>query len=126
MDDWLLEWARLATMHSAMEIQGSRIKQLSHVYLQRPCIHGGHTALSQDSLELVIEQSSVLVTKLDVLCRCALVICGIEKYSVESAAALLAIDPASVEGAYCAALQFLEVIGCEQFRGQNSFAAICN
>jgi hypothetical protein len=31
-----------------------------------------------------------------------------------------------VEGAYCAALQFLEVIGYEQFREQNYFAAICN
>jgi DNA-directed RNA polymerase specialized sigma24 family protein len=61
-----------------------------------------------------------------VLCRCALVLCGIEKYSTREAALLLGIDYTSVESAYCAALQFLDVIGCEQFRQENEFAAVCN
>jgi hypothetical protein len=126
LEDWSLERARLATMRSAVEIQRSRIAQLSQVYLRRSCIHGGHTALSQDSLELVMEESSVLVTRLDLLCRFALAICGIEKYSVEKAATFLGIDRTGLEGAYCAALQFLEVMGCEQFRQQNYFAAVCN
>ena len=79
-----------------------------------------------ESLELAIEKSSLLIRKLDVLCRCALVLCGIEKYSVEEAAHLLGIDYTSVQGAYCAVLEVLDVIGCEQFREENHFAAVCN
>jgi len=126
LEDWLLKWARLATIRSVVQVQRSRIAQLSLAYMRRPCTHGGHTALSQDSLELVIEESGFLISQLDLLCRCAIVICGMERRTTQEAALLLGIDAASVEGAYCAALQFLEVIGCEQFRQRDDFPAVCN
>jgi hypothetical protein len=113
-------------MRSAVEIQHSRIAQLSAVYKRRPCIHAGHEALSQDSLELVIEESNFLTSKLDVLCRYALVICGMEKKPASEAAVFLGVEPAVVESAYCNALDFLEVIGCEQLQRQDDLAAICN
>jgi hypothetical protein len=125
-EEWLLQWARLSTMRSAVEIQRSRIVQLSAVYKRRSCIHGGHKALSEDYFDLVVEESSVLVSRLDVLCRCALVLCGIEKQPAREAACFLGVDPASVENAYCAALHFLEVTGCEQLQRQDSLAAVCN
>ena len=125
-EEWLLQWARLSTMRSAVEIQHSRIVRLAAVYKRRPCIHGGHKALSEDSFDLVVEESNVLVSRLDVLCRCALVLCGIEKQPAREAAFFLGVDPASVENAYCTALHFLEVIGCEQLQRQDNLAAICN
>ena len=124
--EWLLEWVRLATIRSAVQVQQKRIAQLSSAYLQRRCIHGGHPALSSDFVELLVEESSVLIPRLDVLCRCALVICGLEKRSAYEAAGLLGIDPAGVEGAYCAAIKSLEVISCEQFQRQNDSAAVYN
>ena len=48
------------------------------------------------------------------------------KRQAHEAAFLLGVDQTSVEGAYCAAIKFLEVIGCEQFQRQNDFAAVCN
>jgi DNA-directed RNA polymerase specialized sigma24 family protein len=126
LENRLVKWGRLTTIHSAVQVQRSRIVQLFPVYLRRPCTHGRHSALVQDSIELVVETSSLLIARLDVLCRCALVLCGIEKYSTREAALLLGIDYTSVESAYCAALQFLDVIGCEQFRQENEFAAVCN
>jgi len=123
---WLLEWARLATIRSAVQIQQRRIAQLSSTYVQRRCTHRGHAALSSDWSEILVEESSVLIAKLDVLCRCALVICGLEKRSAHEAALLLGVDPISVEGAYCAAIKFLDVIGCEQLQQHNDFAAVCN
>jgi hypothetical protein len=54
------------------------------------------------------------------------VICGLEKRSAYEAAALLGIDPAGVEGAYCAAIKSLEVISCEQFQRENDSAAVYN
>ncbi len=125
-DEWLPKCACLATIRSAVQIQQRRIVQLSFAYKQRPCIHGGHTALSSDWSEILVEESSVVIARLDVLCRSALVICGLDKRSAYEAAVLLGIDPAGVEGAYCAAIKSLEVISCEQFQRQNDFAAVYN
>jgi hypothetical protein len=124
--EWLLNGACLATIRSAVQIQQRRIVQLSFAYQQHPCIHGGHKALSSDWLEILVEESSVVIERLDVLSRSALVICGLEKCSADEAAALLGIDPAGVEGAYCAAIKSLEVISCEQFQRQNDSAAVYN
>ena len=124
--EWILKCAFLATIRSAVQIQQRRIVQLSFAYQQRSCIHGGHTALSYDWRQIVVEESSVVIARLDVLCRSALVICGLESRSADEAAALLGIDPAGVEGAYCAAIKSLEVISCEQFQRRNDFAAVCN
>jgi hypothetical protein len=122
---WLLKWARLATIRSAVQIQQRRIAELSSTYNRRPCIHEGHPALSADCIEFLVTQSDV-VTRMDALCRCVLVICGIEKHSAAEAGILLALDRTTVEGAYCAALQLLEVISCEELLQQNDFVAVCN
>jgi len=123
---WPLEWARVATIRSAVQIQQQRIAQLSSAYMARPCIHRGHAALSGDSVEIVIEESSALIMKMDVLCRCALVICGLERRSTHEAALMLGVDQCSVESAYCAAIHFLKVLGCEQLLEQNEFADLWN
>ena len=124
--EWLLQWAHLGTIRSAVELQHSRITQLSAVYKQRPCNHGGHKALSKDCIDLVVEESDVLISRLDVLCRCALVICGIGKKPAREAAELLGVDPGVVESAYCTALHVLEVLGCEELQREDNLAAICN
>jgi hypothetical protein len=73
---WLLEWARLATIRSTVQIQQRRIAQLSPAYVHHGCTHGGHPALSADSVERLVEESRWIIRRLDVLCRFALVICG--------------------------------------------------
>jgi hypothetical protein len=122
--EWLLEWARVGTIRSAVQIQQQRIAQLSSAYMARSCIHRGHAALSGDSVAIVIEESSALIMKMDVLCRCALVICGLEGRSTREAALMLGVEQCSVEGAYCAAIHFLKVLGYEQFQGQNEFTGL--
>ena len=118
------KWARLGTIRSAVQIQQQRIAQLSSAYMSRPCIHRGHAALSGGSVEIVIEESSALIMKMDVLCRCALVICGLERRSTREAALVLGVNQCSVESAYCAAIHFLRVLGYEQFQGQNEFRGL--
>jgi len=126
VQDWPLKWACLTMIQSAVQMQQVRITQLAAAYKQRGCIHGGHTALSSDWRDVLVEESSVLIARLDALSRFALVICGLQKRSINEAAVLLGIDPAGVEGAYCTAIKFLEVIGCEQFQRQNKSAAVYN
>ena len=126
VQDWLVKWACLTMIQSAVQMQQRRITQLAAAYKQRGCTHGEHSALSSDWRDVLVEESSVLIARLDVLSRCVLVICGLQKRSTEQAAVLLGIDRIVVEGAYCAAIESLEVIGCEQFQRQNDFAAVWN
>ena len=123
----LEEWSSSkSTIRSAAQVQQQRITQLSCAYVECGCIHGGHTALSSDWYDILIEESSVVFARLDIFCRFALVICGLEKRSANEAALLLGVHPASVEGAYCTAIKCLEVISCEHFQRQNDFAAVYN
>jgi PAS domain-containing protein len=80
----------------AVQIQQRRIAQLSSAYMARPCIHRGHAALSGGSVEIVIEESSALIMRMDVLCRCALVLCGLEQRSTHEAALMLGVDQSGV------------------------------
>ncbi len=126
LQEWPSKWASMSTIRSAAQIQQQRIAQLSSAYMQSGYIHGGHTVLSSDWSDILLEESSVVCTRLDVFCRFALVICGLEKRSANEAALLLGVDPASVDGAYCTAIKCLEVISCEQFQRQNDFAVVSN
>ena len=119
-------WASKSTIRSAAQVQQQRIAQLSRAYTRCGCVHGGHTALSFDSCDILLEESSVVFARLDIFCRFALVICGLEKRTANEAALLLGVDPASVEGAYCTAIKCLEVVSCEQFQRQNDFATVWN
>ena len=126
LQEWSSKWASMSTIRSAAQVQQQRIAQLSSTYMKCGCIHGGHTALSSDCCDILLDESSVVCARLDIFCRFALVICGLEKRSANEAALLLGIDPVSVEGAYCTAINCLEVIICEQFRRQNDFAVVWN
>ena len=126
LQEWSCTWASISTIRSAAQIQQQRIAQLSSPYMQCGCILGGHAALSSDACDILLEESSVVCARLDILSRFALVICGLEKRSANEAALLLGVNPASVEGAYCAAIKCLEVVSCEQFQRQNGFAAVWN
>lgn len=125
-EEWLLHWARYATIRSAVHALQSRIQQLSHRYAQAACVHGRHEPLSADLLELFVEESDILASRLDVISRAVLVICGIEKHSIREAALLLGVSSACVRAAYCAGLQSLDVLQWKQFRENNEYAAVYN
>ena len=107
-------WPRNATIHSALDIQRSRIAQLSPAYDHGGCIHEHHFPLSQDMIACVASESDAIRHKLDVLCRFVLILCGIEQRPVGEAALLLGISKHAVDVAYCAALDSLEVIQCQR------------
>jgi DNA-directed RNA polymerase specialized sigma24 family protein len=125
-EEWLLHWARYATIRSTIDTVRSRIQQLSRRYAQPACVHGTHEPLSADLLGLFVEESDILVSRLNVISRAALVICGIEKHSIRDAALLLGVNSACVRAAYCAGLQLLDVLQREQFRQDNQYAPACN
>lgn len=112
--EWFWAWPRNATIHSALDIQRSRIAQLSPVYDDGFCIHD-HAPLSQEMIGFVASESDIVRHKLDVLCRFVLILCGVEQRPPCEAALLLGISKHAVDVAYCAALDSLEVIRCQAF-----------
>ncbi len=110
---WLLRWARRATIRSAIEVKRPHIARLAAVYELHPCAHRKHMQLSQETKQLLVAQSDVLLDELDVLCRFALVMRGIENYSDLDSALMLGISTTSLKAAYCAALQHLERLSYE-------------
>jgi DNA-directed RNA polymerase specialized sigma24 family protein len=124
--EWLLTWARHATVRSAIEAQRERIKQLTVVYNHPGFIRQVHEPLSNDWVESVVEESDALIAKLDVVCRAALVICGIHGKSVADAALMLGICKGGVQVAYRKALDDLEVTRYAHFSHQNVIAVVSN
>ncbi|HEY4677064.1 MAG TPA: hypothetical protein VIJ01_07880 [Candidatus Angelobacter sp.] len=112
--EWLWAWPRYATIQSALDIQRSRIAQLSQVYDRRGCIHEHHAPLSQDMIGCVASESDAIRHKLDVLCRFVLILCGIEQRPTDEVALLMGVSKHAVDVAYCAALDSLEVIQCQK------------
>jgi DNA-directed RNA polymerase specialized sigma24 family protein len=110
---YLWRWTRLAIISSTVEIQESRITQLASFYERRSCVHREHPQLADDSIEFLVAKSDVFQSRLDVLCRFALIMRGVEKCSSSEAARLLRISRHAVESAYCAAIEWLEIIHCQ-------------
>lgn len=112
-EEWFWSWFRSATIHSALEMQRSRIVQLSSVYDRGGCMHGHHAPLSQDMIGFVASESESIRHQLDVFCRFVVILCGVEQRPPGEAALLLGTSKHAVEVAYCASLELLEVIWCE-------------
>jgi hypothetical protein len=111
--EWFWISVRDATIHSALDIQRSRIAQLSRVYDYGSCTHQHHAPLSQYMIGFVASESDAIRHKLDGLCRFVLILCGVEQRPPEEAALLLGISKHAVDVAYCAALESLEIIRCQ-------------
>ena len=108
----LERWTRRCTIRSAIEMQQSRISLLATVYERTPCRHRNHAPLAPVVLDLLYDKPEEFGLCLDVLCRAALVLRGIERYSPTDTALILGVGRTAVEAAYCAALQELDVLSC--------------
>lgn len=118
-------WTRSCTIRSAVEMQQSRISLLACIYERTPCRECNHDPLAPVPLDLLCDQPEELGLCLDVLCRAALVLIGIEHYSPSESAQILKISRTAVESAYCAALEFLEVLSCKMLMDSDIGAQPC-
>lgn len=109
-EEWFWTWPRETTIRSALDLERVRIDQLASVYERRDRIYCQHASMSTGMAELLVIEFEAVQLRLDVLCRFVLMLCGVEERSVTETAQLLGISKRAVEGAYCAALDALEVI----------------
>jgi len=123
---WLWPWPREATICSALDVQRARITQLSPVYERYDCVHREHAPLPRETLEFLVRESDVIRCGLDTICRFVLVLRGIGNRCSREVALLLRISEHAVEAAYCAAIQFLDVVRSQAIVDSYGHAAAYN
>lgn len=109
--EWLVHWAAQATVRCALKLQHTRIVELAREYEKSESAHRECPPLSTECFRLLIEKSADIQARLDVLCRFALVMRGIAKYSCVDVAKKLGISRGAVERAYCLAFDTLGLSG---------------
>src|SRR5271157_16926 len=111
--DWLFEWAKAATIASAIShgIEAIRICEAAHK--DRRCPHVEHLSQGDDeeraaSLDLILgTDAQTLIAELDPLCRAVLVLRVAIRSSLQDCALRLNVSRAAVLGANCHAMTWL-------------------
>ena len=112
--DWLLEWAKAATIANAISHGTKAIRTCEAAHNDRRCPHVEH--LSQGdaeeraaSLDLILgADTQTLLTELDPLCRAVLVLRVAIRSSIQDCALRLNVSRAAVLGANCDAMTWLQ------------------
>jgi len=111
--DWLLEWAKTATIASAISHGTEAIRVCEAAYEDRRCPHVEHLSQGDDeeraaSLDLILGAvTQKLLTELDPLCRTVLVLRLAIRSSIQDCALRLNVSRAAVLGANCHAMTWL-------------------
>jgi DNA-directed RNA polymerase specialized sigma24 family protein len=111
--DWLFEWAKAATIASAISHGAKAIQICEATYKDRRCPHLEH--LSQGdveeraaTLDLILgADTKNLLTELDSLCRAVLILRVAIRSSIQDCALRLNVSRATVLGANCHAMTWL-------------------
>jgi len=112
--DWLLEWAKTATIASAISHGTEAIRVCEAAYEDRRCPHVEHLSQGDDeeraaSLDLILGAvTQKLLTELDPLCRTVLVLRLAIRSSIQDCALRLNVSRAAVLGANCHAMTWLQ------------------
>lgn len=105
--EWLIQWAALATLRSALLRQHAPVAELAREYENGEPVRVEPPPLLAEHFRLLVEYSEDIHARLDVLCRFVLVMRGIAKESLDEVAAKLGISRSAVERAYCVAFDML-------------------
>jgi DNA-directed RNA polymerase specialized sigma24 family protein len=112
--DWLFEWAKVATIASAISNGTEAIRICEGAYKDRRCPHVEHLSQGDDeeraaNLDLILgTDAQTLIAELDPLCRAVLVLRVAIRSSIQDCALRLNVSRAAVLGANCHALTWLQ------------------
>ena len=111
--DWLLEWAKAATIASAISHGTEAIRICEAAYKDRRCSHVEHLSQSDaeeraTSLDLILgTDAQIVIAELDPLCRAVLVLRVAVRSSIQDCALRLNVPRAVVLAANCQAMTWL-------------------
>jgi len=112
--DWLLEWAKTATIVSAISQQANAIRICQIAYKGQRCTHVEHLWQGDAeeraaSLDLILDADAPqLIAELDPLCRAVLVLRVAVRSSIQDCALRLNVSRAAVLAANCHAMTWLD------------------
>ena len=128
--DWLAEWAKSATITSAISKSADAIRSCEPEYKGLRCSHGEHLALGNDAecderLSLVLgADPRVVIAELDPLVRAVLVLRVAIRSSVQDCASRLNVSRAAILAANCRAMTWLNNLQLRQTSaGQHTSSA---
>ena len=105
--DWLIGWAKYATLRAALREVRDLISASTSHYVDSSSEHCDDDLLSDDQImSLRHVDPREIIAALDPLARCALVLRGIQHASLADCALLLDVSRGIVAGAYCQALRW--------------------
>jgi len=111
--DWLLEWAKAATIASAISHAAEAIRICEADYKDQRCPHAEHLSPGDDeeraaNLALILgSDAQTLISELDPLCRAVLVLRVAIRSSIQDCALRLNVPRAAVLAANCHVLMWL-------------------
>jgi len=112
--NWLLEWAKAATIAAATSLQGDAIRLCEALYKDRRCPHVEHLCVFDDdgravSLALILQMDAhKIIAELDPLCRAILVLRIAIRSSIQDCSLRLNVSRAAVLAANCHTMTWLD------------------
>ena len=112
--NWLLEWAKAATIAAATSLQGDAIRMCEGMYKDRRCPHVEHLSQLDDerraaSLALIVQiDAQKIIAELDPLCRAILVLRIAIRSSIQDCSLRLNVSRSAVLAANCQATTWLD------------------
>ncbi len=125
--DWLLEWAKAATIASAISHGAESIRIWEAVYKDGGCPHVEHLSEGDAeeraaSLDLILgTDAQTLIAELDPLCRSVLVLRIAIRSSIQDCALRLNVSRAAVLAANCHAMTWLQQRHMKPLAGNIAF-----
>jgi hypothetical protein len=111
--DWVFEWAKAATIASAISHGTEAIRVREAAYKDQRCLHVEHFSQGDAeeraaSLDLILgTDAQTLIVELDPLCRAVLVLRLAIRSSIQDCAIRLNVSRAAVLAAHCHAMTWL-------------------
>ncbi len=112
--NWLLEWAKAATITAAISLKGNEIRTCEAKYKDRRCPHLEHLCQLDDELRaatlaLILQMDAQkIIAELDPLCRAVLVLRIAIRSSIQDCSLRLNVSRAAVLAANCHATTRLD------------------
>lgn len=112
--DWLLEWAKAATMGAAISLNGPAIRRSEVMYKDRRCQHAEHLCQMDEerrpaNLALVLGMDAQeIIGELDPLCRAILVLRIAIRSSIQDCSLRLNVSRSAAVAANCLAMTWLD------------------
>jgi hypothetical protein len=105
--DWLIGWTKSATVRAAVREVRDFISASANRYTDSSCGHSDCGVLSDDQIALLRHlDTRDIIAALDPLARSALVLRGIQHFSIADCALLLDMPRQIVGAAYCQAIRW--------------------